>query len=148
VKSIDGHNTDEIKAALKWATRQDKPTLIACKTKIGKGAATMEGSHKTHGAALGAAEIAATRLGLSWTHEPFDLPEEIDKAWKKVDKQIAKHRKAWEDSLAATLQAADFTRAMKGELPASAFDTINAKFAELIETKPAQAIRQSSGAAL
>jgi transketolase len=148
VKSIDGHNTDEIKAALKWATRQDKPTLIACKTKIGKGAATMEGSHKTHGAALGAAEIAATRLGLSWTHEPFDLPEEIDKAWKKVGKQGAKHRKAWEARLAASSQAADFTRAMKGELPASAFDAIDAKIAELIEAKPAQATRQSSGAAL
>ena len=148
VKSIDGHNTDEIKAALKWATRQDKPTLIACKTKIGKGAATMEGSHKTHGAALGAAEIAATRLGLSWTHEPFDLPEEIDKAWKKIGKQGAKPRKAWEDRLAASSQGPDFTRAMKGELPASAFDALNAKMVELIETKPAQATRQSSGAAL
>ena len=148
VKSIDGHNTDEIKAALKWATRQDKPTLIACKTKIGKGAATMEGSHKTHGAALGAAEIAATRLGLSWTHEPFDLPEEIDKAWKKIGKQGAKPRKAWEDRLAASSQAPDFTRAMKGELPASAFDALDAKMVELIETKPAQATRQSSGAAL
>ena len=148
VKSIDGHNTDEIKAALKWATRQDKPTLIACKTKIGKGAATMEGSHKTHGAALGAAEIAATRLGLSWTHEPFDLPEEIDKAWKKIGKQGAKPRKAWEDRLAASSQGADFTRAMKGELPASAFDALDAKMVELIETKPAQATRQSSGAAL
>ena len=65
-----------IKSGPAWATRQDKPTLIACKTKIGKGAATMEGSHKTHGAALGAAEIAATRLGLAWDHEPFDLPED------------------------------------------------------------------------
>ena len=148
VKAIDGHDVNEIKAALKWATKQDKPTLIACKTKIGKGAATMEGSHKTHGAALGAAEIAATRLGLSWTHEPFDLPENIDKAWKKIGKQGVKARKAWEDRLAASSQAADFTRAMKGDLPESAFDALNAKIAELVETKPAQATRQSSGAAL
>ena len=70
VKAIDGHDEGQIRRALPWATRQDKPTLIACKTKIGKGAATMEGSHKTHGAALGDAEVAATRLGLGWEHEP------------------------------------------------------------------------------
>jgi len=148
VKAVDGHDMKAIKSALQWATRQDKPTLIACKTKIGKGAATMEGSHKTHGAALGAAEIAATRLGLAWDHAPFELPEAVDKAWKKVGRQGAKARKAWEARLAASKQAADFTRAMKGDLPESAFDALNAKIAELVETKPAQATRQSSGAAL
>ena len=148
VKAIDGHDMDAIKAALKWATRQDKPTLIACKTKIGKGAATMEGSHKTHGAALGAAEIAATRLGLAWDHEPFEMPQTIADAWAKVGRRGAKDRKKWEARLAASPQAADFTRAMKGDLPEGAFDALNAKIAELIETQPAQATRQSSGAAL
>ncbi|WP_332638829.1 transketolase [Brevundimonas sp.] len=148
VKAIDGHDMKAIKSALQWATRQDRPTLIACKTKIGRGAATMEGSHKTHGAALGAAEIAATRLGLSWTHEPFELPEAVDKAWKKVGRRGAKERKAWEARLNASTQAADFTRAMKGDLPTGAFDKLQAKIAELVETKPAQATRQSSGAAL
>lgn len=148
VKAVDGHDMDAIKAALKWATRQDKPTLIACKTKIGKGAATMEGSHKTHGAALGAAEVAATRLGLAWNHEPFELPQSIADAWAKVGRRGAKDRKKWEARLAASPQAADFTRAMKGDLPEGAFDALNAKIAELIETQPAQATRQSSGAAL
>ena len=148
VKAIDGHDMNAIKAALKWATRQDKPTLIACKTKIGKGAATMEGSHKTHGAALGAAEIAATRLGLAWDHDPFEMPQTIADAWKKVGRRGAKDRKKWEARLAASAQAADFTRAMKGDLPEAAFDALNAKIAELIETQPAQATRQSSGAAL
>jgi len=148
VKAIDGHDMKAIKSALQWATRQDRPTLIACKTKIGRGAATMEGSHKTHGAALGAAEIAATRLGLSWTHEPFELPGAIEKAWRKVGHRGAKERKAWEGRLNASSQGADFTRAMKGDLPVGAFDALNAKIAELVETKPAQATRQSSGAAL
>ena len=148
VKAIDGHDMKAIKSALQWATRQDRPTLIACKTKIGRGAATMEGSHKTHGAALGAAEIAATRLGLSWAHEPFELPEAVDKAWKKVGKRGAKERKAWEARLNASTQASDFTRAMKGDLPANAFAALNAKIAELVETQPAQATRQASGAAL
>ena len=148
VKAIDGHDMKAIKSALQWAVKQDRPTLIACRTKIGRGAATMEGSHKTHGAALGAAEIAATRLGLAWTHEPFELPEAIDKAWKKVGKRGSKERKTWEARLNASPQAADFTRAMKGDLPAGAFDALNARIAELVETKPAQATRQSSGAAL
>ncbi|MEJ8404052.1 transketolase [Brevundimonas vesicularis] len=148
VKAIDGHDMNAIKGAMKWAMRQDKPTLIACKTKIGKGAATMEGSHKTHGAALGAAEIAATRMGLAWDHDPFEMPQTIADAWKKVGRRGAKDRKKWEARLAASSQAADFTRAMKGDLPEAAFDALNAKIAELIETQPAQATRQSSGAAL
>ncbi len=148
VKAIDGHDHKAIKSALLWATKQDKPTLIACKTRIGKGAATMEGSHKTHGAALGAAEIAATRLGLAWEHEPFELPEDVDKAWKKVGRKGAKHRKAWEARLAASIQSADFTRAMNGDLPSGAFLKLEAAIAELVETPPAQATRQASGAAL
>jgi len=148
VKAIDGHDMNAIKGAMKWAMRQDKPTLIACKTKIGRGAATMEGSHKTHGAALGAAEIAATRLGLAWDHDPFEMPQTIADAWHKVGRRGAKDRKKWEARLAASTQAADFTRAMKGDLPEAAFDALNAKIAELVETQPAQATRQSSGAAL
>ena len=148
VKAVDGHDLKAVKTALQWATRQDKPTLIACKTKIGRGAATMEGSHKTHGAALGAAEVAATRLGLSWTHDPFELPEAIEKAWRKVGKRGAKARKAWEARLAASPQAKDFTRAMAGDLPERAFDGLNAGIARLIVDKPAQATRQASGAAL
>ena len=148
VKAIDGHDMNAIKGAMKWAMRQDKPTLIACKTKIGRGAATMEGSHKTHGAALGAAEIAATRLGLAWDHDPFEMPQTIADAWKKVGRRGAKDRKKWEARLAASAKAADFTRAMKGDLPEAAFDALNAKIAELVETQPAQATRQSSGSAL
>jgi len=148
VKAVDGHDMKAVKSALAWATRQDKPTLIACKTKIGKGAATMEGSHKTHGAALGAAEIAATRLGLAWDHAPFEMPESILSAWRKVGRKGAKARKAWEARLKDSAQAADFTRAMKGDLPETAFAKLDAKIAELVETKPAQATRQSSGAAL
>lgn len=148
VKAVDGHDTSAIKKALAWATKQSKPSLVACKTKIGKGAATLEGSHKTHGAALGAAEIAASRLGMGWEHEPFDLPEAIEKAWKKVGKQGAKARKAWEARLADSAYADEFTRAMAGDLPAAAFEPLKAAIAQLVETKPAQATRQASGAAL
>ena len=148
VKAIDGHDYKQIQKALAWATKQDKPTLIACKTKIGKGAATMEGSHKTHGAALGATEIAATRQALHWPFAPFELPEGIQKAWAKVGKQGAKTRKGWEARLLNHAQRDDFTRAMAGDLPTGAFEALEAKLKELVSTQPALATRQSSGEAL
>ncbi|WP_312821045.1 transketolase [Brevundimonas sp.] len=148
VKAIDGHDHGQIKKALAWATKQDKPTLIACKTKIGKGAATMEGSHKTHGAALGATEIAATRQAMGWTAAPFEIPADLDKEWKKVGKAGAKHRKAWEARLLNHPQRDDFTRAMAGDLPNNAFAALEAKIKELVADKPAMATRQSSGEAL
>ncbi len=148
VKAIDGHDHGQIKKALAWATKQDKPTLIACKTKIGKGAATMEGSHKTHGAALGATEIAATRQAMGWTAAPFEIPADLDKEWKKIGKAGAKHRKAWEARLLNHPQRDDFTRAMAGDLPNNAFAALEAKIKELVADKPAMATRQSSGEAL
>lgn len=148
VKAIDGHDHKAIQKAMAWATKQDKPTLIACKTKIGKGAATMEGSHKTHGAALGATEIAATRQGMGWAFEPFDLPDGIKTAWNKIGKAGAKARKAWEGRLLNHDQRDDFTRAMAGDLPNGAFQALEAKIKQLVEDKPAMATRQSSGEAL
>ncbi|QLQ12238.1 MAG: transketolase [Brevundimonas sp.] len=148
VKAIDGHDERQINAALRWALKQDKPTLIACGTKIGRGAATMEGSHKTHGAALGAEEIAATRRNLGWTLPPFEVPEATMKAWRRAGKRGAKTRKGWEATLKANPQAADFTRAMKGDLTADAFAKLDAAIAELVTRPVAQATRQSSGAAL
>nr|WP_208380739.1 transketolase [Brevundimonas terrae] len=148
VKAIDGHDHGQIKKALAWATKQSVPTLIACKTKIGKGAATMEGSHKTHGAALGDMEIAASRQAMGWTAAPFEIPAELDKEWKKVGKAGSKHRKAWEARHLAHAQRDEFTRAMSGDLPNGAFAALDAKLKELVETKPAMATRQSSGEAL
>jgi transketolase len=148
VKRIDGHDHGAIRRALAWATKQDRPTLIACRTQIGRGAATMAGSHKTHGAALGAAEIAATRLGLAWDHEPFVIPEDVTRAWRAAGRKGAKARKAWEARLAASAQAADFTRAVEGRLPDGAFAALDAAIASAVEGKPAMATRASSGAAL
>lgn len=148
VKAIDGHDYGQIRRALAWATKQDRPSLIACKTKIGKGAATMEGHHKTHGAALGAQEIAATRARMGWSAEPFAVPDEVVKPWRAAGRRGAKVRKAWEARLAASPHAAVFTRAVKGELPAGAFERLDAHIAEAAASKPAAATRQHSGSAL
>jgi transketolase len=148
VKKIDGHDFGEIRRALAWAQRQDKPSLIACRTRIGKGAATLEGSHKTHGSPLGAAEVAASREHLGWTSPPFVIPEPVARAWAKAGRRGRKARKAWEARLAGSEKASEFTRATKGELPIDAFDELDGKIAAFTETKPAQATRVSSGAAL
>src|SRR5690606_22159902 len=108
----------------------------------------MAGSHKTHGAALGAAEIAATRIGLKWDHEPFIIPEPLSKAWRAVGRRGGKARRAWEARLAASPEAGEFARAIRGDLPEGAFDQLEAGIAELTQTKLAQATRVSSGQAL
>jgi transketolase len=148
VKAVDGHDVGRIKSALAWATRQSQPTLIACKTKIGKGSATLEGHHDTHGKALGKAEIAATREKLGWAHEPFVIPDDVARAWKSAGRRGVKSRKAWDAHLAASPARAEFERAVSGDLPAHAFAQLDAFIAEAEEKAPAAATRQHSGSVL
>jgi transketolase len=148
VKAVDGHDAGKIRAAMAWAVRQDRPTLLACKTKIGKGSATLEGHHDTHGKALGKVEIAATREKLGWTHEPFVVPDDVSRAWKSAGRRGAKARKAWEAKLNASPARAEFERAISGALPAHAYAALDAFIAEAEEKGPAAATRQHSGSVL
>ena len=147
-KRIDGHDEKEIKKALAWALKQDKPSLIACKTVIGKGSPTFQGTHDVHGKALGKDEIAKTRENLGWSHEPFTLPDEALKPWRKAGKRGAKDRKAWQARLDASPLKAEFERAMAGDLPKHAFEALDAFIAKAAADKPAAATRQHSGAVL
>ncbi|WFU50098.1 transketolase [Sinorhizobium terangae] len=99
---VDGHDPEAVAKAIQRAHRTRKPSLIACRTRIGKGAASMEGSHKTHGAALGDKEIAATREKLAWPHPPFFVPPEIKSAWQRVAVRGRMAREAWETRLDAS----------------------------------------------
>lgn len=149
VKTIDGHDTGQIRRALAWAVKQDKPSLIACKTKIGKGSPNFEGTHDVHGKALGKDEVAATRAALGWpTSEAFVVPDEIVRPWRAAGRRGAKDRKAWEARLAASSHAAEFERAMSGELPKHAFERLDAFIAQAEASKPAAATRQHSGSVL
>ncbi|MET3664348.1 transketolase [Caulobacter sp. 1776] len=148
VKVVDGHDHGKIAAALRWATKQDRPTMIACKTLISKGAGPKEGDPHSHGYTLFDDQIKAAREAMGWDAAPFTVPDDIAKAWKSVGRRGAKVRKAWEAKLAASLHASDFTRAMKGELPAGAFAALDAHIAKAVETKPVNATRVHSGAAL
>ncbi|PHY19144.1 transketolase [Caulobacter sp. BP25] len=148
VKVVDGHDHGKIAAALRWATKQDRPTMIACKTLISKGAGPKEGDPHSHGYTLFDDQIKAAREAMGWDAAPFTVPDDIAKAWKSVGRRGGKVRKAWEAKLAASINASDFKRAMAGELPANAFEALDAHVAKAIETKPVNATRVHSGSAL
>ena len=149
VPNVDGHNPDAIRAAIAAAQAETgKPSIICCKTLIGKGAATKEGSHKTHGAPLGAEEIAATRQHLGWPHAPFDIPADVYAAWNAVE-QGEKLEAEW-NALFAQYQArypelaAEFTRRMAGELPANFDAHIQAALTEVAQKAEKIATRKAS----
>ncbi|MDO8409335.1 MAG: transketolase [Phenylobacterium sp.] len=148
VKAVDGHDFGKIAAALRWATRQDRPTMIACKTKISKGAGRKEGDPHSHGYTLFDDEIADSRVALGWSHEPFVIPDEVYKPWRAAGRKGGKVRKSWEKALGASPLKAEFQRAMAGELPPEAFARLDAHIAEMARTAPANATRVHSGAAL
>ena len=122
IRAVDGHDADAVDAAIAQAKQStDKPTLICCKTAIGKGSPNRANTAKAHGEPLGADEIKLTREALGWAHEPFVIPKDVYTAWdaktagkaaeKAWNAQFAAYKKAFPDL------AREFTRRMKGELP-------------------------------
>ena len=148
VKAVDGHDHGKIAAALRWATRQDRPTMIACKTLISKGAGPKEGDPHSHGYTLFDGEIVEARKAMGWTAEPFTIPDDILRPWRAAGRRGAKARKAWAAGLAGSSQKAAFEGAMAGDLPTGAFAALDAHIAKAAAEKPAAATRQHSGAAL
>ncbi len=119
---VDGHDVDAVDAALARAkVSENKPTLVICRTTIGKGSPNRAGSAKAHGEALGAEEIKLTREALGWAHEPFVVPPEAYAAWNAHDTGAAAQAR-WSEAFAAYRSAhpdlaAEFERRMRGELP-------------------------------
>jgi transketolase len=146
-RRIDGHDLAQIDRALRWAKRQARPVLIACKTKIGKGSATLEGHHDTHGKALGAKEVAATREKLGWTHAPFVVPDATLAAWRATGRRGATAHASWRERLKG-LPGGGFHQAISGELAPDAFAALDAHIARAVEARPAMATRAASGEAL
>ncbi|WP_261276744.1 transketolase, partial [Serratia entomophila] len=153
VRNVDGHNPDAIKAAIEEARKvTDKPSLLMCKTVIGFGSPNKAGTHDVHGAALGAAEVAATREALGWKYAAFDIPQDIYAQWDAKEAGQAKEA-AWNDKFAAYARAfpelaAEFTRRMSGELPAN-WKADAQKFVEQLQANPANiASRKASQNAL
>jgi transketolase len=126
VRGVDGHDVAAVDAAITLARSNTAdnsgPTLILCRTVIGKGSPTMQGTDKVHGAPLGGDEIAATRKALQWEHAPFELPQAVYDGWDARAKG-AQAQAEWQkrfDAYAAAFptQAAELARRLKGELPA------------------------------
>jgi transketolase len=102
VLGVDGHHPTEIADAIAEARKDGRPSLIACRTVIGCGAPTKQGSHDVHGAPLGAEEIARARKALNWPHEPFVIPAEVYAAWTRTAVRGKAARMAWEARLPAS----------------------------------------------
>jgi transketolase len=124
VPGVDGHDPAAIEAAVQEAKKvTDKPSLICCKTVIGKGSPNKEGTHDVHGAALGHDEIAATRANLGWNHGPFEIPKDVYEGWdcrtKGQGLEALWNNKFAEYAAAFPKEAAEFKRRMAGELSAN-----------------------------
>jgi len=118
VHRVDGHDMNAVAEAIEKARKSRKPSLIACRTLIGKGAPNMQGSEKTHGAPLGADEIAATRANIGWAHEPFIVPENVVEAWRSIAARGRDERLAWEQRLGESPRRKSFEAVLSGEIPA------------------------------
>jgi len=145
---VDGHNPRQVANAIRKAQKSTKPTMIACKTIIGKGAPTKGGTSKIHGAPLGDEEITATRQALGIDYVPFDIPENVYKLWKRPGRKGARANREWKDRLAASPKSDDFRRSMNGELNAGWEVAFDAYKASIAADKPKLATRASSGNAL
>ena len=148
IPAVDGHNVAAVAAAIAQAKLSDKPTLICCKTIIGKGSPNLQGGDKVHGAALGDKEIAAVREHLLWDPVPFDIPADLYTAWDATTTGAALEAE-WNDKFAAYSvafpeQAAELTRRMAGDLPANFEDTLNAAIAACVDKKETIATRKAS----
>ena len=117
VVTCDGHDFADIRRALGEAAADPRPSLVACRTVIGKGAPTKQGTSATHGSPLGDAEVAAARETIGWTAKPFEVPSEILADWRGTAAAGADALKAWAGRLAAHKDRAEFERRMAGELP-------------------------------
>jgi transketolase len=153
VPDVDGHDPAAVEAAIAAArAATDRPSLICCKTIIGFGAPNKQGTEATHGAALGAEEVAAARKELDWPHQPFVVPDDVRKGWDARERGAqaeAQWRQRFEQYRAAHPQlAAEYERRSKGELPANWRDVVSAYVAQAAQASGSLATRQSSQQAL
>ncbi len=148
VQAVDGHDPEAVAVAIEKARKTKKPSLIACKTKIGFGAPTKEGTAATHGAPLGEDEIAATRENLGWPHAPFEIPAGVLGAWRKVGGRGATVRRDWEGRLQKSRKKKEFKRLIQGDLPKGWQDVLNEHKKAISVEAPDWATRKASGEAL
>ncbi len=148
VQEVDGHDAETIAKAIEAARKDNRPSMIACKTIIGFGSPNKQGTSATHGAPLGEAEIVLTKEALGWTSPAFEIPELIYDAWQKIAARGAEKRAAWEKRLAKNSKSADFATALSGSNRDRLADVIDAYKKKLSDDMPKVATRKASEMAL
>ncbi len=150
VLKVDGHNFDEIRAALTEAQNSDRPVMIDCKTVIAFGSPNKSGSEKSHGSPLGSDEVKKTREALNWPHDAFVVPSNLSEKWLEVGARSQKICKEWEEKLAKLdeKKSAELGRVLNNELPQDFAEKLEAFTQKISAEKPKQATRKSSQIAL
>lgn len=149
IPAVDGHDPAAVEAALLAAKAEtERPTLVCCKTVIGKGSPNKQGTESCHGAALGEDEIALTREALGWHHDPFVIPDEVREAWDRRPGG-AEMEAEWQQGFDAYREAHpdladEFLRRLRGELPADFSDQADAYIADCVAAANDVASRKAS----
>ena len=146
VVSCDGHDFDDIRRAIDEAVADDRPSLIACKTVIGKGSPNKQGTSATHGAPLGDDELSAAREVLGWDAKPFEVPEDVMSDWRGTVDRGVQARADWHNRLEQHADKDEFVRRMAGDLPESF--NLDGYIQSLIDEPQKVATRKASEMAL
>ncbi|MFN7451546.1 MAG: transketolase [Alphaproteobacteria bacterium] len=145
-EAIDGHDAAAIRAALARAQNSDKPSFIACKTVIAKGAPTKAGSSASHGSPLGDKEIEGARKNLGWSSPPFEIPAEILARWREAGARGATQYERWQQQFSQVPEAvqAEFSARIAGDLGDRWTLALDRLKKDLALKQPKEATRQSS----
>ena len=149
IYGVDGHDADAVDAAIRQAQAEPaRPSLICCKTVIGKGAPKKQNTGGAHGAPLGAEEIVATRAAIGWPHPPFEIPEAVRAGWDARERGAAQEAE-WNQKFTAYAAAhpalaAEFKRRMAGDLPADWAARRDAYLAQTVQKAETIATRKAS----
>ena len=144
--SINGHDQNQISKAISKAQKSNKPTLIACKTKIGFGSPNKQGKSSAHGAPLGLDEIELTKARLNWEYKPFEIPDDIKSEWLIAGtRSIVKYKK-WKSNAnkMKSNSKKEYARRINGKLPSNINKILNDFKKDCSNKKIAKATRQSS----
>jgi transketolase len=153
IPNVDGHSFEAVEAAIQQAKQStDKPTLIQCKTIIGKGSPNKAGTHDVHGAALGHEEVEATRKHMGWNYPAFEIPQDVYDGWDAKTKGEGLE-KLWNNKFAEyerayPAEAAEFKRRMAGDLPANWAEHVKAAIAAVNAKGESVATRKASQIAI
>lgn len=145
--SCDGHDPASIRAAIEEAIADPRPSIVACKTIIGKGSPNKQGTSGVHGAPLGEEEVAAARIELGWDYPPFEVPEKIMADWRALGERGNKANAAWKAALEASGKQADLANQLMSVADLAA-PALEAYISGLAKDPPKVASRKASEMAL